>query len=46
MKDIRITFTTDEIMAEKLKTTATKKDVSVSKIIREAVKLYFQEEEK
>jgi metal-responsive CopG/Arc/MetJ family transcriptional regulator len=46
MKDVRITFTTDEIMAEKLKSTAAKNDVSVSKIIREAVKLYFQEESK
>jgi hypothetical protein len=43
MKDIRITFTTDEATRDKLKATAAKKDVSVSKIIREALKLYFQE---
>jgi hypothetical protein len=46
MKDVRITFTTNEPMAEKLKSTAAKQDVSVSKIIRDAVNLYFQKEDK
>lgn len=43
--DVRITFKTTEEMRDLLKKTADKKDVSVSHVIREAIKLYFQEAE-
>lgn len=43
MKDVKLSVKVNETMSNQLKTEATKRDVSVSQVIREAIKLYFQE---
>lgn len=43
MKDIVITFKVDEEMKEQMKECAKKKDISVSQMIREAIRKYMQE---
>ena len=43
MKDVVISFKAEDDIRDRLKELAAKRDVSVSQIIREALKLYFQE---
>lgn len=43
MKDIKLSVKVDETMNNQLKAEATKKDITVSQVIRDAIKLYFQE---
>lgn len=45
MKDIVMTFKVTETMRDQIKTLAAEKDIPVSQLIREAIKLYFQEVE-
>ena len=43
MKDVKLSVKVNETMSNQLKAEATKRDVSVSQVIRDAIKLYFQE---
>lgn len=45
MKDVILSFKADEEIKTLLKAEAQKKDMSVSAIIRKAIKAYFQEVE-
>ena len=44
MKDTNITFKLNEAEKEAIKQYAAKKDIPMSQVIREAVKIYIQEE--
>ena len=44
MKDVKTSIRMNEAMLEKLKEIANKKDVPVSQLIREAIKLYIIQE--
>ena len=46
MKDVKLSVKVNETMSNQLKAEATKKDITVSQVIRDAIKLYFQKEEK
>lgn len=46
MKDTNITFKLSEAEKEAIKQYAAKKDIPMSQVIREAVKIYIQEEDK
>lgn len=46
MKDVKTSIRMNEAMLEKLKEIANKKDVPVSQLIREAIKLYIIQEDK
>lgn len=43
MKDVVLSFKVTETMRDQIKEIATKKDIPVSQLIREAIKLYIQE---
>lgn len=45
MKDVKTSIRMNESMLEQLKKIANEKDVPVSQLIREAIKLYIQVEE-
>jgi Arc/MetJ-type ribon-helix-helix transcriptional regulator len=45
MKDIRLSFQLPESLRDQVREYARKKDMSVSAVIREALRLYFQMEE-
>ena len=45
MKDVKLSVKVNETMSNQLKAEATKKDITVSQVIRDAIKLYFQKEE-
>ena len=45
MKDVKLSVKVNESMNNQLKAEAIKRDVSVSQVIRDAIKLYFQEVE-
>jgi hypothetical protein len=45
MKDVKLSVKVNETMSNQLKAEATKKDITVSQVIRDAIRLYFQKEE-
>ena len=45
MKDVKTSIRMNELMLEQLKKIASEKDVPVSQLIREAIKLYIQMED-
>lgn len=46
MKDVKTSIRMNESMLEQLKKIANEKDIPVSQLIREAIKLYIIQEEK
>jgi predicted DNA-binding protein len=46
MKDVKTSIRMNEAMLDKLKEIAQKKDIPVSQLIREAIKLYISQEDK